>query len=112
MSSKSNGAVATRPKGAILPWSDDVVLEREGIHRLALVARAFCLMDALNAITLDHEGRTSAYLTYGVGQALAQMARAEDWGGIGSLLEGLEALVWSEGRAEWPLAELAETEAD
>ncbi len=108
MSRKSNGTVASRPKGPILPWSDDVVLEREGVHRLALVARAFCLMDALDAITLDHEGRTSDYLTNGIGQALAQMARAEDWGGIGSLLEGLEALVWPEGRAEWPLAEIAE----
>ena len=105
--SKTNGPTAARIRGEIFGWSDDVVLEAEGVHRLSLVARAFCLMDSLNVMTLENEGRTSSYLSDGVAQALAQSARMGDWGAIGTLLEGLEALVSPTQRAEWPLEDIA-----
>lgn len=97
------------PRGAIFAWNDEVVLEKaSSSNALALVARAVCLLEALDDLALEIEGHSTCWTLHGVAGALNTLIKAGEWEEATELLTGLEALIRPSQRAKWALDELAE----
>lgn len=99
-----------RPKGEhrdVFSWNDDVVLDRT--DRLALVARALCIVSHLDAAAMEN-GASSHWATWGVARSIAALVKKGNFHEAADLLCGLESQVPQSVRAEWPLAEVMEAE--
>ncbi len=96
------------PKGEyrnVFAWNDDSILDRA--DRLALVARALCLLDILAAMEQEQTGER--WMTAGISSSVASLVKAGDLEGACNLLVALETLVPQSNRDEWPLVELTES---
>ncbi len=84
-------------------WSDCVVVARaQKIHPLAPVARVACLLRELYYQAEEHSN-DPGYTLLGFTQAVEALAKAGDYDTIGMLLSGLESVVDSGCRNNWPL---------
>ena len=95
------------PRRDTFAWHDEAILEREGVHRIALVARSLCLMAALDAIALENND-SGRFLHWGVSAVVSKLVQAGEWETVGLLLTGLETLVPQAQRDKWPLADFTE----
>ncbi len=97
----------SNPQREVFAWQDDKIVEREGVHPFALVARALSVVHALDAVAVENDD-SERWLAYGVSAAVGRLAQAGEWETIGLLLTGLENLVPQEQRDKWPLSECTE----
>ncbi len=95
------------PQREVFAWHDDKVVEREGVHPFALVARALSVLPALDAVAIANDD-SERWVAWGVAEAVGKLAQAGEWDALGLLLAGLENLVPLEQRDKWPLADFTE----
>jgi hypothetical protein len=75
------------------------------VDPLAAAARAFALMDHLQAIAVDTSGESAAtWLPHGIHVASTALYNAGEKSALGTLLCGLEALGDPDIRDHWPLS--------
>ena len=113
----TKGEVETTEKGGItftpeqtadpmpLHWSDALLLEqRNRVHPLTLIARAFSLLDAISTRAVEH-GLDSSDAIQEINFALKTLTKAGEFHTAGLFLTRLEMMIPPREREHWPLSE-------
>lgn len=104
------GAIEPSPQKEENPtlfhWGDALLWERANcLHPLALIARAFSLLDAVSTRAARH-GIDSSDTIQEIRFAFETLIKAEEFLTAGEFLTSLETAIPTEERELWPLSEI------